>query len=580
MTDIAREEEAAREAASAKEADEERRRDAIPFAVCHSDQMKVVWVKQMHTWAQALHQVHEELGLELALENIRLNRLESLQPLDDLLGETSGSTPVLFDCDGYTLVKDVPGLPGAICQVDAKSPGAQWGAAPPMAATGTAHIHYGDIDAGLDITRSLVCELGVPLKTVAAQIADILDVPENEALQLYNKNDKRVSGLALRKQVGKFLRLTPEWVSEAVKVAVGDGAAETLCELLGELETDTYMDKGTVFFINCSGHPIRIARQTVEWNYNMRMNLKVARTLETLGGRPTPDSVAASFHTPAIRGDTFEISCYSVGFEDLHYSNADMHEVVIITDNLQIVDARTFLHVKTGPKPKIQAVATVTTGPRQLPVYRFHGRHDDLSDFLFEVEVEAATMDDMGVLEFKEIVAAKLGEVEGIEPALAANLRLCEMGGKVFRDDQTLFQVFDGVVNGSEKIGLTVRDSPEDKQAGCKVVSVIQYHPESFTVSDDHLEITLETSGYDVSAVRMQNAIAEALGPGGLSADQLSVACNEVVGGRKTGTAADMRLMDWNYRYPLRLSQDNCLVRMPISRIVRATIRAFAFPNE
>ena len=112
------------------------------------------------------------------------------------------------------------------------------------------------------------------------------------------------------------------------------------------------------------------------------------------------------------------------------------------------------------------------------------------------------------------------------------------------------------------------------------MVSVIQYHPESFTVSDDHLEITLATSGYDVSAVRMQNAIAEALGPGGLSADQLSVACNEVVGGRKTGTAADMRLMDWNYRYPLRLSQDNCLVRMPISRIVRATIRAFAFPNE
>ena len=37
--------------ASAKEADEERRRDAIPFGVCHSDQMKVVWVKEMNTHA-------------------------------------------------------------------------------------------------------------------------------------------------------------------------------------------------------------------------------------------------------------------------------------------------------------------------------------------------------------------------------------------------------------------------------------------------------------------------------------------------------------------------------------------------
>ena len=560
MADIAREEEAAREAASASEAEEERQRDAIPFAVCNKIQMKVVWVKRMHTWGAALQQVHEELNLEPALENIRLNRLESLQPVDDGLRQTSGSTPIVFDCDNYTLVKDVPDLEGAICQVDVKSPGAAWGAAPPRAQTGTAHIHFGAIDGGLDITRYLACDLGVPFKTVAAQIAEVLDVPDNEALQLYNKGNKRVSGLACQKQVGNFLRLSPEWMGQALQVAVGEGATETLCVLLRELETDEYMHTGTIFFVNCSGHPIRIAQETLEWNYIMRMNLKVTKTLETLGGRPTSNSVAASFHIPAVRGATFEISCYSHGFEERHFSVESIHQVVVITDNLQIVDARTFLHAKTGPKPKVQAVATVTTGPRKLPVYRFHGRHDDLSDFLFEVEVDAETMDDMGVVEFKEIIAANMGEVEGLEAALPANLRLCEMGGAVFRDDQTVFQVFDGVVNGSEKIGLTVRGEPEDKESGCKVISVIRYHPELFTLSDDHLEITLETSGYDVSSVRIQNLIAEALGPGGLSADRLSVSCNETAAyGRKTGTVADMKLMDWNYRHALRLSQDNCL---------------------
>jgi hypothetical protein len=561
MKEIAREEEEAREAASAKQAEEERRQGAIPFAVCNRDQMQVVWAKETHTWAEAVRQVHEELSLEPALQDIRLNRLEPVQPLDDVLRISSGSTPVLFDCNEHTLVKAVPNLAGAICQVEVRSPGASWGAAPPRAQTGTAHIHFGDIDGELNITRHIACDLGVPFKQVAAQITGQLNIPENEVLQLYNKYDKRVSGLALRKQVGKFLRLTPEWMSTALQAATGEGAAEMLCDLLKDLETDEYMYTGTVFFVNCSPHPIRIARQTLEYNYNMRCNYKVTRTLTTLGGRPTPNSVATEFHVAALSGDTFEISCYSVGFDDTFYAAADRHQVVIITDNLKVMDARTVFQVKTGPKPKVQAEGAVTSGPRKLPVYRYRGRHDDLTDFLFEVEVDAATMGDMGVLEFKEIVAATMVATEDLAAAPASNLRLCEMGGAVFRGDQTLYQVF-GVVNGSEKIGLTVLDEPEDIPEGCKVISAIQYYPESFTLSDDHLEITLETSGYDVSAVRIQRAIAEALGPGCLSADQLSVACNETAPGRKTGTAADMRLMDWDYRYPLRLSQDNCLVRI------------------
>jgi hypothetical protein len=320
------------------------------------------------------------------------------------------------------------------------------------------------------------------------------------------------------------------------------------------------MGTGTVFFVNCSPHPIRIARQTLEYNYNMRANITVSKTLTTLDGRPTPDSVATQFHVAALSGDVFEISCYSVGFEDTVYVAADRHQVAIITDNVQIMDARTFFQVKTGPKPKAQTVGVVTSGPRKLPVYRYRGQRDDTTSFLFEVEVDAATIGDMGVPEFKAVVAAKMLEIKGVDVA-ARNLRLCAMGGAVFRDNQRLHQVFGGCIVGSEKIGLTVLDEPEDLPEGCKVISAIRYYPESFTLSDDHLEITLETTGYDVSALRIRNAIAQALGPGGLSADQLSVACNETAPGTKTGTAADMRLMDWDYRNPLRLCQDNCLVR-------------------
>ena len=53
-------------------------------------------------------------------------------------------------------------------------------------------------------------------------------------------------------------------------------------------------------------------------------------------------------------------------------------------------------------------VATLTAGPRVLPVYRYHGHSNDLSEFLFEVEVDAHALSDMGVLDFKEIVTAPL----------------------------------------------------------------------------------------------------------------------------------------------------------------------------
>lgn len=49
-----------------------------------------------------------------------------------------------------------------------------------------------------------------------------------------------------------------------------------------------------------------------------------------------------------------------------------------------------------------------------------------------------------------------MAETEGLEAVPAVNLRLCELGGPVFCDDQTMHQALDGVVNGSEKIGLTV----------------------------------------------------------------------------------------------------------------------------
>ena len=433
LADIAREEAEARDAALAKEAEEERRRDAVPFAVCNQDQMKILWVKEMLSWDEALRQVHQELNLDDSIENIRLLRLEPVQSLDGLLRETSGTTPVAFECDGHTLVKDVRYLRGSICQIDVKAPGEIWADAPPTSQTDTAYVHYSEV-GDFDITRHLVCDVGTSFKALVEQISDALHISENEAVQLYTgKTNDRVSGLALRKQLGRYGALTPQWMNEALRDAIGPGAAERLCEMVKSQDVDDLMRSGTIFFVNCSGHPIRIARKDMEYNYNLRCNVQVSRTLETLGGRSSSDSVAAMFHTPAYRGDTYEISCYSIHFEDVHYCNDyDVHQVVIITDEVQIMDARTLLHFKIGPRPKVTSVATVTTGPRALPVYRFHGQQDDLSEFLFEVEVDAKALDDMSVLDFKEIVAVKMADTEGLGVVPPENLRLCELGGPAF----------------------------------------------------------------------------------------------------------------------------------------------------
>eukprot|EP01043_Picozoa_sp_COSAG02_P008412 COSAG02_NODE_268_length_26526_cov_28.495554_19_plen_1158_part_00 len=563
LADIVRENDAARDAALVKEAEEERRRDAISFAVCNGDHMHILWVKEMLSWDGALEQVHRELNLELALDDIRLVRLEPIQRLDRTLRDSSGTTPVMFKCDGDTLVKDILHLRGAICQLDVKLPGEVWNDAlqtSPSDTSTTAHIHYSE--CGCDITGHLTCDVGVPLKTVLDQMSDVLHIPETESLQLYNQQNERVSGIAVHKMCGQYRTLTPQWMHASLKQTVGPGAVEHLCEMLKSQELDESMRSGHIFFVNCSEHPIRIARKVLEYDAGLRMNLQVSRTLETIGGCSTAESVAAMFHIPAFRDDTYEISCYSVGFEELHIcSSNNTHQIVMITDEVQIMDARTMLQFKIGPRPKVTSVATVTTGPKTLPVYRFHGHEDDLSEFLFEVEIETHALDCIGMLDFKEIVSAKLEEAEAVEAAAAPYLRLCKLGGAVFRDDQTLDEAFDGVVHGSEKIGLTVRDRPEDKAVDSKVISVIRYHPESFALADEHLEITLRTTGYDVTADRMRNAIATALGDGGLPAHQISVACASLYRGKKTDTAADMQFMQWDYTGGVKLYRDNCLVR-------------------
>ena len=225
LEEIADEQAAAREAALAKEAEEERRRAAVPFGVCHGEQMKILWVKEMLSWEEALQQVHRELNLDSAPESIRLVRLDPTQSLTGPLRETSGSVPVEFECDSDTLVKDVPHLRAAICQVAI-------GDLPSL--TDTAHIHYGEKDAN-DVSRHLACAVGTPFKTVVEQISDSLHMSENEAVQLYNKFHHRVSGLALRKQCGHYM-ITPQWMREALTDVIGLGAAERLCELVSSQE--------------------------------------------------------------------------------------------------------------------------------------------------------------------------------------------------------------------------------------------------------------------------------------------------------------------------------------------------------
>ena len=378
LSDIAADEDAERVAAEEAEAKREREHNACPFAVCHTNQMKVVWVKNDKTWAAAMDQIREELGLEIAVNNLRLNRLEPISEVDNLR-QTSGSKPALLDCGPDTLVSEVPNLQGSICSVEVKGDGQGWAEeAPPMAATGVAHIHFSDVDGQLDVKRHLALEQGVPLAEVMEQISQVLQVPENEALQLKNAHDQRVSGLALRSEAGAYRQLDEQWMREAALAAVGDGGEQAFVGRLGELELNAYAQyNNDVWFVNFSAQPIRIAVQKQEWSSTMYQNITVTRTLETLAAKASDAAPATFTARKARRGDTYELSCFSVGFHEFHHVTDDgKHNIVIVTDKIQVVDARTLFQCYTGPKPKAHApvsAAPLPGGKQRVPIYRFHG---------------------------------------------------------------------------------------------------------------------------------------------------------------------------------------------------------------
>ena len=68
----------------------------------------------------------------------------------------------------------------------------------------------------------------------------------------------------------------------------------------------------------------------------------------------------------------------------------------------------------------------------------------------------------------------------------------------------------------------------------CAARSAIRYRPSTYTLDEDHVEITLESVGYDVSARKMREAI-DAATDGALPAERISVACNATAYGKKTG---------------------------------------------
>lgn len=68
----------------------------------------------------------------------------------------------------------------------------------------------------------------------------------------------------------------------------------------------------------------------------------------------------------------------------------------------------------------------------------------------------------------------------------------------------------------------------------CAARSAIRYRPSTYTLDEEHVEITLESSGYDVSALKMKEAI-DAATDGALPAERISVACNGTAYGKKTG---------------------------------------------
>ena len=72
-------------------------------------------------------------------------------------------------------------------------------------------------------------------------------------------------------------------------------------------------------------------------------------------------------------------------------------------------------------------------------------------------------------------------------------LRLREIGYNIFIDDQT---VIDAVKNfaGSEKFGVSLLQRPEEKKsADDSVLCLIQFHPETFTLAEEPVEVRVAT---------------------------------------------------------------------------------------
>eukprot|EP01045_Picozoa_sp_COSAG04_P012836 COSAG04_NODE_881_length_9663_cov_30.524258_4_plen_483_part_00 len=110
---------------------------------------------------------------------------------------------------------------------------------------------------------------------------------------------------------------------------------------------------------------------------------------------------------------------------------------------------------------------------------------------IFDMDVQ----EDIKVSELKERLAEKL-RAEGppdLREATGPLLRLREIGYNIFIDDQT---VIDAVKNfaGSEKFGVSLLQRPEEKKsADDSVLCLIQFHPETFSLAEEPVEVRVAT---------------------------------------------------------------------------------------
>eukprot|EP01050_Picozoa_sp_SAG11_P024264 SAG11_NODE_5114_length_1659_cov_1.295513_2_plen_332_part_01 len=325
---------------------------------------QVVYIKNAKRWGEAAVEVCEELGLEgVDPSDCRLLRLRPLTRLEPYK-HAHGSVPQLFPEGPEVLVGEVQDLGGAMVQVDIKPHGTGWKAAPPVAADGLSHVHFSDVDGGLDVKNHFTVPKGTPFEAVRERIGLTLQIPQDlcvrvmcpvQSVELSGlgvsalcADDVAYSARGVRSAVAALAAASEPISYKAIEefitaragvlpVYAGPAAPDYSVAYGSSHVTSRYSERYNLTVYNLANKRVSIYRKSQRYDAWLRRNVTssfIEKSLSPNNALGTPE-----YHTIlAYAGAEYEICDFSSGFSYKYTVGEAKEQAVFVVGDVAVVD--------------------------------------------------------------------------------------------------------------------------------------------------------------------------------------------------------------------------------------------------